>query len=61
MKQGDNIVNKSNRGITIITLVISIIVIIILAGVSITLLLDENGLIQMAKKSSSAYNIMLIK
>ena len=36
---------RGKRGITLIALVITIIVLIILAGVSIQLLLGENGII----------------
>lgn len=43
--------NKGNKGITIISLVITIVVLIILASVSITVF-GENGLIETAKKAS---------
>ena len=43
--------NKLNRGITLIALIISIIVILILAGASINMIIGENGLI---KKTTSA-------
>lgn len=36
---------KSNKGITIIALVITIIVLLILAGVSISMLTGENGIL----------------
>ncbi len=42
-------VKKSNKGITLIALVVTIIVLIILAGVSISLVLGENGIISKAK------------
>lgn len=41
---------KNDRGITLIALVVTIIVLIILAGVSIKLVLGENGIIQKTRK-----------
>ena len=46
---------RGKRGITLIALVITIIVLIILAGVSIQLLLGENGIITKAKKGKGDY------
>ena len=40
---------SENKGITLIALVITIIVLIILAGVSISLVLGENGLLNKAQ------------
>ena len=40
---------KENKGVTLITLVVTIIVLIILAGVSINTLVGENGIITKAK------------
>ena len=42
---------KKQKGITLIALVITIIVLIILAGVSISLVLGENGIVSKAKKA----------
>ena len=42
---------KKERGITLIALVITIIVLIILAGVSINLVLGENGIVNMSKRA----------
>ena len=42
---------KGNRGITLIALVITIIVLLILAGVTITTLIGENGILDKAKTS----------
>ena len=42
---------KENKGITIVALVITIIVLIILAGVSINLLIGDNGLISKATEA----------
>ena len=36
---------KKQKGITLIALVVTIVVLLILAGVTISLLLDENGII----------------
>ena len=51
---------KRNKGITLIALVVTIIVLLILAGVSINLVLGENGLITQAQeakeKSTSGMN-----
>ena len=41
--------NKRNKGITLIALVITIIVLLILAGVSITAIIGEDGIITKAK------------
>ena len=42
---------RSKRGITLVSLVVTIIILIILAGVSINLTLGENGIVTMAKKA----------
>lgn len=42
---------KKSKGITIVSLVVTIIVLVILAGVSITALIGENGIITLAKKA----------
>ena len=44
---------KSNKGITLVSLVVTIIVLIILAGVSINLVLGENGIITRAKQAKT--------
>ena len=44
---------KDNKGITLIALVITIIVLLILAGVSIAMLTGENGLLNRANESKS--------
>ena len=41
---------KSNKGITLVALVVTIITLIILAGVSINMVVGENGLITKAKR-----------
>ena len=42
---------KENKGITLIALVITIIVLLILAGVSIAMLTGENGILTQANKA----------
>ena len=44
---------KSNRGITLISLAITIAVLIILAGVSVSAILGDDGIINKAKKSAN--------
>lgn len=46
---------KKNEAITLISLVVTIIVLIILAGVSINLILGDNGIIQKAKQAKEEY------
>ena len=46
--------SKSNRGITLVALVVTIVVLLILAGVSINMVLGENGLIKRAQESANA-------
>ena len=48
---------KNKSGITLIALVITIIVLIILAGVAISLTLGENGLLTKAKQAKTDYNL----
>lgn len=44
---------EKNNGITLIALVVTIVVLIILAGISISVILGENGLVAKAKKAAS--------
>ena len=44
---------KEQKGITLIALVVTIIVLIILAGVSINMLVGENGIINMAQRAKN--------
>ena len=46
---------KNNKGITLIALVITIIVLIILAGISISILMGQEGLITRAKQGAQNY------
>lgn len=48
-------IKKTELGITLIALVVTIIVLIILAGVSINLVLGDNGIITLAQKASENY------
>ena len=52
---------KSNLGITLIALVITIIVLLILAGVTLSLTLGENGLLKRAEGSKEEYSKSSIK
>lgn len=44
---------KKERGITLVALVVTIVVLLILAGVSISLILGNNGIIAKAKESKT--------
>lgn len=46
---------KGQNGITLVALVITIIVLIILAGVSIALVFDEDGIINKAQDAAQNY------
>ena len=46
---------KQEKGITLIALVVTIIIMLILAGVSIKLAIDNNGVIENAKKAKDQY------
>ena len=48
---------KKQRGITLIALVITIIVLLILAGVSIAMLTGNNGILSQAQKASEETKI----
>ena len=47
--------NKQEKGITLIALVVTIIIMLILAGVSIKLAIDNNGVIENAKEAKDQY------
>ena len=47
---------KTQKGITLIALVVTIVVLLILAGVTISLLLDENGIIAKSKDARARWN-----
>lgn len=46
---------KKEKGITLVALVVTIVVLLILAGVSISLVLDQNGIINKSKKAKTEY------
>lgn len=48
---------KGQKGITLVALVVTIIVLIILAGVSIALVLDDNGIATKAKEGAQNYAV----
>ena len=52
---------KKQKGITLIALVVTIVVLLILAGVTISLLLDENGIITKSKDARNASRAGAIK
>ena len=52
-RKNNKIKRKENKGITLIALVITIIVLLILAGVSIAMLTGENGILSQAQKAKT--------
>ena len=52
---------KSNKGVTLVALVVTIIVLIILAGISINLILGDNGLITRAQEAKKQQKIAEVK
>lgn len=46
---------KENKGITLVALIITVIILLILAGVTISLVIGENGLITKSKQSTEKY------
>lgn len=46
---------KKEKGITLVALVVTIVVLLILAGVSISLILDNQGVINQSKKARTEY------
>ena len=52
--------NKEN-GITLVALIITIIILLILAGITINLLIGENGLIKRATEAAKKYELEAIK
>lgn len=51
---------RKNAGITLISLVVTIIILIILAGVSINLIIGDNGIIRKATEAQKAQNVARI-
>ena len=56
-----NKINKDENGVTLISLVITIIILLILAGVTLSLTLGDNGIITQAQKAKEAQEIAAIK
>lgn len=54
-------VEKNTKGITLISLVITIIILIILAGIAINLTVGENGLVSKAKQAKENYKVAELK
>ena len=52
---------KSNKGVTLVALVITIIVLLILAGVSISLIAGPNGVLTKSKKAAKDTDIANVK
>lgn len=48
-------INYKEKGITLVALVVTIIVLLILAGVTISLALNNNGVIERAQYASNSY------
>ena len=53
MKENKKILKRKEKGITLIALVITIIVLLILAGVSIAMLTGENGILSQAQNAKN--------
>ena len=51
---------KEEKGITIITLAVTIIVLVILAGISINTAIGDNGIFTQAKKQRENKKILVI-
>lgn len=47
---------KKEKGITLVALVVTIVVLLILAGVSISLVIGQNGIVTRAQDASKKYN-----
>ena len=56
-----SIKRKNKKGITLIALVVTIVVLLILAGVTISLLLDENGIIAKSKDARTETRVSQIE
>ncbi len=52
MKKQISINNDNNKGITLIALVVTIIILLILAGIAIRTITGENGLLRKSTKCS---------
>ena len=52
---------KQSKGITLVSLVVTIIILIILSGVSINLVLGENGIVTIAKRAKENTEIAKVE
>ena len=48
---------KQERGITLVALVVTIVVLLILAGVSISLVIGQNGIVTKAQEGAHNYQV----
>ena len=55
IKMKTKLKNKHERGITLIALIVTIVVLLILTGITLNMLFGNNGVIKMAKKSIEDY------
>lgn len=55
IKMKTKLKNKQERGITLIALIVTIVVLLILTGITLNMLFGNNGVIKMAKKSIEDY------
>ena len=46
---------RKNQGITLVALIITVIIMLILAGVAISLTIGDNGIFQKAQQGSNQY------
>lgn len=53
--------NKSNKGITLIALVITIIVLLILAGITLSMLTGDNGILKKAQNAKGNWSMAQAK
>ena len=53
--------NLKEKGVTLVALVVTIVVLLILAGVTINLVVGQNGLISKAKEAANATNKVGLK
>ena len=59
--ENDSIIKKLNqKGITLVALVVTIVVLLILAGITINMLLGENGIIRIAQEAKNTWENAII-
>ena len=52
----NNLVNRTEQGITLIALVVTIVILLILAGITINMLLGDNGIIKTAQEAKNTWD-----